>query len=99
MANTTGMVAAEEIQKLSLSPKRFTREDLQRIRENMHGMSLAAQGKALEARLNVELIDATCMLDVSSTKLMTVANRLTCAILALTVVGLIFSGVQIYFLI
>lgn len=94
MANTTGLAAAEEIQKLALSPKRFTREDLQKIRENMHGMSLAAQGKTLEARLNVELIDAISVLDASSTKLMTVANRLTWAVLGLTAAGVIFSVVQ-----
>jgi hypothetical protein len=97
MTNLTGANAASEIEKLVgiSNPKPFTREDLQRFREIIHGMGLASE-KNVSARLSIELIDAIAVLDQSSTKLMRAANRLSVVMAVLTFAALALSGVQFY---
>jgi hypothetical protein len=90
----TGLEVGDELEKLIQCSRPFTRADLQAIREGMRGIGFVA-GDRMNARLTVELIDAITILDVSTTKLMRVANRLTWAILGLTGIGVIFSVLQI----
>jgi len=79
---------AAAIQQALSKKQKFTATDLQILRENAE--LLEGHDKKNDYylfRMQIEFIDAIRSLDETSTKLITTTNRLTGAILALTVVG------------
>ena len=80
------------LRKLFEKTERFTRADLNVLREDVAMIRhFSSKADYIEIRMTVELIDAIGRLDATSTKLIRQTNRLTLAILALTVVGVIVA--------
>jgi hypothetical protein len=82
---------------------RFTREDLVRLRASMPAITLGAKtdmhSHTRELRMDIELLDvlldltgAIEVLNAGSTRLMKTTNRLTWAILAFTIMGVLATG-------
>ena len=78
--------------------QKLTAEDLRTLREctDIMPSMTGRQADWLVMRMEIELIDAIRSLDDSSTRLVTTTNRLTAVILALTFVGVLLAGVQLW---
>jgi len=95
------MATAEEqrnaITEVLVKQQKLTATDLQMLRNSGAGVSLLS-GKSdyFVFRMEVELIDAIRALDETSAELIEKTNKLTTAILILTVVGVILAVIQIF---
>jgi hypothetical protein len=100
MEGNAKMATAEE-QRMALTQvlekqQKLTASDLQILRNNTAGVPLLSSMDYFAFRMEIELIDAIRTLDETSAKLIDKTNKLTTAILVLTIVGVILAGLQIF---
>ena len=88
---------AAAVRRVLSKEQKFTGPDLQILRNNTAAVShMSGKSDYFVFRMEVELIDAIRALDEASAKLITKTNALTFAILGLTVVGVVLTGVQVW---
>ena len=85
-----------EIKGVLSKEQKLTGPDLQVLRRNTRAAaSMSSKTDYFVFRMDIELIDAIRALDETSTQLITKTNRLTSAILGLTVAGVLLALVQL----